>query len=362
MGHAIRININPQLLQWAREESGFKVDEIAQKLKIRPERYIEWEKTGKDIPLGKLKNIAQQYKRQLAIFFLADVPPKLKIPKDFRNLSLRDRGLSREIRLALRRANKYQDLMIELKGEDYWDSRYLWVKEIEQILKSQKDILSLEVSDWLRHKLKIDLNTQEKFQTTRIAFKTWRNCVEAELGISIFQFSMEVNEIQGFCLTDKLPYTIVLNSNHSHTGRIFSIFHELAHIFKHEPGICLPDIASEARNDEYQCNQFAAKFLAPDEKVLPVSDLEELKYCANVLKVSSEVYLRRNFELKHLSKGKFFEFLEKLKKQYLDYEKDKKKKKEKSESGLKPLIKSRSTRGEMFHNLVMDASKDSSRL
>ena len=86
MGNIIKINVKPSLLQWAREESGFGIEEIAKKLKIKPERYVNWETNGQNIPLGKLKEISRQYKRQLAIFFLPDTPPKLKLPKDFRNI------------------------------------------------------------------------------------------------------------------------------------------------------------------------------------------------------------------------------------------------------------------------------------
>ena len=111
MPQTIKIQIKPQILQWAREEAGYKPDEIAAKLHIPLERYSNWEINGNEIPLGILKNIANYYKRQLAVFLLPAPPPKLMKPKDFRNLSLSHAGLSPDTLLAMRRAHKYLELV-----------------------------------------------------------------------------------------------------------------------------------------------------------------------------------------------------------------------------------------------------------
>jgi len=83
----VELNINPQVLRWAREEAGYGPLEIAGKIDIGTERYKSWEKEGKNIPLGKLKLIANSYKRQLAVFLLPSVPDKISKPNDYRKLS-----------------------------------------------------------------------------------------------------------------------------------------------------------------------------------------------------------------------------------------------------------------------------------
>lgn len=118
MGNTIKINVKPSLLQWAREQSGYDIEEIAKKLNIKPERYVNWEENGQNIPLGKLKEISRQFKRQLAIFFLPDTPPKLKAHKDFKNIKSRERELSKELRLAIKRCDKYLDLTRDIQGKD----------------------------------------------------------------------------------------------------------------------------------------------------------------------------------------------------------------------------------------------------
>lgn len=352
MASTIKISINPNLLQWAREESGFGIKEIADKLKIHQERYLNWEKNGTDIPLGKLKELAKQFKRQLAIFFLPQTPPRVKMPGDFRNLQLTSKGLSKEIKLAVRRSHKYLELAREIRGQDYWNYKFNWLNDVENIVKSEDTASDTASIDWLRLKLKIDLISQRKFKNKEEAFKVWRRRIEEELGIFVFQFPMSMNELHGFCIAEKPPYAVVVNSKHAPAGKIFTLFHEIAHILKNESGICKPEVTVLNTTDsEFGCNKFAASFLVPEDQVYPVDNLEELKEYAKLLKVSNEVYLRRNLELNLMNKKKFFNLLSELKNQPV---------KQKKGGPSNPINKSRNSRGDMFFNLIMTAVQSNS--
>lgn len=351
MPQTIKIQVNPQVLQWAREEAGYKQPEdIAIKLHIPAERYSNWETTGKEIPLGMLKSIANYYKRQLAVFLLPAPPPKLKKPKDFRNLAVSQAGLSPDTLLAMRRAHKYLELAREILGEQYWTNQYGWQKEIEGFLKKGTKVFDEKITEWLRGKLKITIDQQQKFSGYDDAFKKWRNSIERELGIFVFQFSMPEKELDGFCYAgDKPPYAIIINSDTFKPRRIFTLFHELAHIFKHQSGICLPDIASEKQDIEFECNDFAGKFLIPGTNVYPIENIQDLGEAARRFKVSREVYLRRNFEREFINKKDFFGILKDLKEQPPPP------KKEKKSIPIKQTVKSKASRGEKFYNLILDA-------
>ena len=149
--------------------------------------------------------------------------------------------------------------------------------------------------------------------------------------------------------TDNPPYAIVINSNTAKPRKIFTLFHELAHIFKHQSGICLPDIASDKQDAEFECNDFAGKFLIPDSFVFPIDNLKDLAEVAKRFKVSREVYLRRNFERKFIKEREFFGFLKKLKEQPPVL------KKQKEEIKIARTILSKSTRGEKFYSLILEA-------
>ncbi len=337
----INVNINPDVLHWARQEAGYNVDEVAVKLSVDPERYNNWEKEGKGIPLGKLQNLATYYKRQIAVFFLPEVPAKIKKPKDFRNLSPADSFLSKEILLTLRRSAHLQRIANDLEGETYWDKKLSWLKDIEN-LKNEADTIAR-----LRELIGIDIDLQLKWKSESEAYRHWRTAIEEKLGILVFQFSMPMEELQGFCMTDNLPYIIVTNSNHSYTGRIFTIFHELAHIIRHQSGMCLVDKVEQDQKEEWACNTFAGSFLAPIKTIIPTDDLREIATYSRKLKVSREVYLRRLKEEGLLPDVKFYALLDEIKATY--------KKKGKSKGFVLPEVKSRASRGETFYNIVFEA-------
>lgn len=350
MPQTIKIQVNPQVLLWARKEAGYKEQDIAEKLHISPDRYTQWENTGKEIPLGILKAIANYYKRQIAVFLLPSPPPELKKPKDFRNLAASKGELSPDTLLAMRRAHKYLELAREILGEQYLTTQYSWQKEIENFTKQEKKIHANTITEWLRGRLKITIDEQQSFKSYNEAFRRWRNSIEKELGIYVFQFALPVKELDGFCYAlEKPPYAIVINSGTVPPRKIFTLFHELAHIFKHQSGICLPDIASEKQDAEFECNEFAGKFLVPDTSVFPIDNLKDLIEVARRFKVSREVYLRRNFERKFIKERDFFGFLRKLKEQPATPPKEKK------EIKIARTVLSKSTRGEKFYDLVLEA-------
>lgn len=339
----VEININPQVLRWAREEAGYDPAEVADKVDIETERYKLWEKHGKSIPLGKLKVLANTYKRQLAVFLLPTVPDKLKKPKDFRNLSPADSKLSKKVLEVIRDVTYFRETAYELQGEAYWKARYSWLDRTKNNITDSKSFNSK-----LRELLDITIDDQLNWKSDNEAYRKWRLAVEDRLGIFVFQFSMPMNEVQGFCVTDNFPYAIVTNSNHSYAGRIFTIFHELAHILRHQSGMCLWDKATERQKEEWECNSFAGKFLAPTALIEKTESLDEIKQYSFKLNISREVYLRRMKEEGKISDMRFYSLLDQIK---ATYKTDKKK----GGGFVTPEVQSRASRGETFFNLILDA-------
>lgn len=338
-----KVNINPEVLRWAREEAGFSASEISEKLKTPVDKYKHWEKEGTDVPFGKLKNVAKQYKRQIAVFFLSEVPERITKPVDFRNLSPTQSMLSKRVKMVMRDVTYFRQTALELRGEKYWKSHYDWLNEIKAIKKDNSSLVL-----WLREKLNIDIDKQLSWKDDSESYKSWRQAVEDRLGILIFQFPMPMNEIQGFCYTDEYPYAIVVNSNYSYTSRSFTIFHELGHIVRQHSGMCLIDYVNENQSEEFSCNSFAGNFLVPEEFLIETEDLSEIQTYSKKLRVSSEVYLRQLKEKQKLNPVKFFILLDEIKSNYNQIKK-------KSNFGPSPEVKSRASRGETFFNLVLDS-------
>ncbi|NCS88087.1 MAG: hypothetical protein CO127_10295 [Ignavibacteria bacterium CG_4_9_14_3_um_filter_36_18] len=337
----VEININPKILRWAREEAGYDQSEIAGRVDITVDRYKLWENEGKNIPLGKLKTIANTYQRQLAVFLLPTVPDKIFKPKDYRNLSSTESRLSPKTLGVIREVTYLRETAFELHGETYWKERYEWIDNAK-IKVNDSASFSLQ----LRELLNISIEDQMKWGTENEAYRNWRSAVEDRLGIFVFQFAMPMNEVHGFCSNNAYPYAIVTNSNHSYAGRIFTIFHELAHILRQQSGMCLFENATEKQKDEWECNEFAGYFLAPEQFIEKTYDLRAITHYASKLKISREVYLRRMKEENKISNTMFFNLLDEIKTTY----------KPKTKKGfVKPEVKSRASRGVTFFTMILDA-------
>jgi len=342
----IKVNINPDVLKWAREEAGYHLNEIAEKLSLSENEYSRWEEEGKNIPFGKLKIAATSFKRQIPVFFLPNVPEKVKKPKDFRNLKPSEKTLSKKVLLTLRRASHLQQIANELKGENFWREK----ENLFQKINVEKiELTNQRVINKLRKELNISIEDQIKWKSGLSAYKKWRSAVEEKLGILVFQFPMPMEELQGFCLTEGLPKIIVTNSKHSYYGRLFTIFHELAHIIRNQSGMCLIDLTSENNklSEEFECNSFAGQFLVPANSLIPSDDLEEIRKYANNVNVSREVYLRRLKEEGLIQDRIFYTLLGEIKESY---------KNQKKRSGyVPPITKSKASRGETFFSMIIEA-------
>lgn len=340
----IKTNINPEVLQWARKDRGYDTpDEFASELKIDLEVYGLWEQDGRNIPLGQLKTISSKLKRQLATFFLPNAPELKNTPKDFRNLSPGIAKFSRDTLYAFRRARNQQEIALEINGEDYWSSVYSWKSDLNYALLTNENYSALRLL------LGVTIQDQIFVPNPREMYKHWRNVFEKKLGILVFQFSMPFEEVQGFSFHSSSPNIIAVNSKHAPAGRIFTLFHELAHIILGNSGVCSSDIAHEQNTIELQCNEFAAKFLVPDEHVVPANSMGQLRLFANKYGVSREVYLRRMQERGMIADVDFYEKLSEIRSEVF----------KKTKGGITDqVLKSRSNKGNMFFEMVAEGARD----
>lgn len=348
MAYKNLIDINPQTLKWAREEAGYDIADIVTSLEVDHASYNEWENNGRKIPFNILKKISKKFKRQIAVFFLTEIPKKVKKPKDFRNLALVTVKNSKETILAIRRANRYTNLLQEINGISYYQKKYSWLKEYNDKFGEDININNDTIAVWIRNKIEISLELQMNSPTQNQIYKIWRENIEDKLGISIFQFKMPSDEIQGFSLLDEYPFCITVNNSNAYTGRIFTIFHELGHILKNQSGMCYPEKLERNQQFEFECNSFAGKLLIPTEIVVQTDSADEIFQYAKQLKISSEAYLRRLYEMEYLSDDQFFTLLTEIRSKVVKIDKP----------FFRPttLQKSLNSRGNHLFDSVVDAA------
>jgi len=113
---------------------------------------------------------------------------------------------------------------------------------------------------------------------------------------------LEVAEFRGFALADDLAPLVFLNGADSKAAQMFTLAHELAHIWLGESGVSDPEAGSvPGQQIERWCNRVAAELLVPLEDLreahqpdAPVA--KEIQRLARLFKVSTLVALRRLFD------------------------------------------------------------------
>ena len=299
MSRGFEVTVEPSVLAWARKSAGYDAEEVTKVLKLKKDEINRWE-SGEERPtLSKLEKLATKYKRPLAVFFLPEPPKEKPFPKDFRTLpGKRGTPLSPETRLAIRRALRLQSLAKELMKSLGRET----MPQIEIIRQYNPEIEAIKI----RKMLGVHIQEQFAWKDGYEALRTWQKIIE-KLGIFIFQESMPLEETRGFSLTTDKPPAIVLNTKDAINGRIFSLFHEYAHLLLNKGGMCDMEevhLESEDALIEQFCNRLAGDILVQKDNLLNhrlVSELknidkwpdEILQKIATDFKVSTEVILRR---------------------------------------------------------------------
>jgi Zn-dependent peptidase ImmA (M78 family) len=264
----IKATVNPALLTWARESAGFDLATAAGKLDIDDEKLLAWENVdGDEAPsIPQLRRLAELYKRPLAVLYLPDPPFSFLPMHDFRRMP--DLGLRRfspELTLEIRFAQQRRALALEL-FEDADE------KPVDFTLNTTTATNPEAVAAEIRAALGVDHALQSHWRDQRVAFLAWRSKIE-ELGILVFQASkIESAEASGFAYwSDVLPFMVV-NRKDAYARRVFSMFHELAHLMLRQSGVS--DLDTDGPRPpadekiEIFCNQVAAAALMPRDTFL----------------------------------------------------------------------------------------------
>lgn len=342
----IRVDVNPKILVWAREERGFNIDYVASKVKKDASIIQDWETHGCGLPYTILVKLSQLYKRQVAVFFLSNTPPETKKPEDFRNLNRQNKELSPDAMLAIRRTKRYLELYREYMPAEQLKNQYKWLQVLRE---RQHDGLE----ETLRDLLDVPISEQKKKKNQNLKF--WRNRIEEKLNIFVFQFPVDESEFDGFSyIADGPPFGITLSNKATENRKIFTLFHEIAHIIKDHAGICITGPSRTSQKFETRCNKFAAGFLMPKNEMAIFSSFEDLQSRADELGVSREAYLIRAHDLNLVNDTDFFDYMtkiEQINKMFMMKQAEE----NKHGNGYVPRdILSKSYRGEKFFDFVLE--------
>jgi Zn-dependent peptidase ImmA (M78 family) len=291
----VRVEVRPELLVWARERAGLSTDDLARRFP----RLFEWE-AGRIAPtLRQLERFATATKAPLGYLLLQEPPDEpLPIP-DYRTMGggrvqRPSPDLLDTIFVCQQRQEWYREFA-EDAGQDAVAVVGLFTRTapVEAAAQAMREALAFEV--------------EGRGRTWTDALRTLVDHAE-ELGILVMvngvvgnntHRTLDPQEFRGFALVDRLAPVVFVNGRDTKAAQIFTLAHELAHVWIGESA--LSDVDPAAIPDEAVerwCNQVAAELLVPLEAIQanfgPQEELTgELQRLAEYFKVSTLVVLRR---------------------------------------------------------------------
>jgi Zn-dependent peptidase ImmA (M78 family) len=306
----MRVEVRPKLLRWARERSGIDSEILARRFP----KLEAWENETVRPTFKQLEQFAQSTHTPIGFFFLPE-PPIEQVPiPDFRTLGNR---------------------RIEHPSPDLLDTIYIcqqrqeWFHEFARSMR--EDVLpfvgSAKLADDIevtasniRTALGFDIEERRQSPTWTDALRRFIDHADA-LGVLVMvsgvvgnnnRRKLEPDEFRGFVLSDSLAPLVFINGGDTKSAQMFTLAHELAHVWLGQSALSDVGPASTPTNDvEIWCNRVAAELLVPLAVLRAEYENGEdlrgaLDRLARRFKVSTLVILRRIYDVGGLSRDQFW--------------------------------------------------------
>jgi Zn-dependent peptidase ImmA (M78 family) len=263
------IHLNTDVLSWATQKIGLSLEAFARDvLKITKDKQKEKVLRG-ELTLTNAKELAQKTNTPFGFLFLDTPPEEFKLNADFIDFRT---VKSAEAKLSDEFIETYQDILYKID----WYKEYLLENDADQLpfvgkyQNSEGD--NKTIAKDIRETL--EFASFKRKNNDDFLKEIIKKCEEK--GILIFQNSvvrnnnhrgLRVEEFRGFVIADTYAPAIFLNTKDSENARIFTIAHELAHLWLGQSGVS--DTAANSKNTlEAKCNDIAAEILVPLEQFL----------------------------------------------------------------------------------------------
>lgn len=299
------------VLRWAADRARLTDDTLEKRFRKWP----LWLSGEAQPTLKQLETFARLTHIPIGYFFLPE-PPELTLPvSDFR--TLRDEALSEPssalldtLYLCQQRQEWYRDY-----ARMHGFSRLDFVGSVT-VTEPPK-----QVAEAMRHYLGLSIADRQQLPTWTDALRQLIAKAE-DAGILVMASSivgnnshrkLDVSEFRGFALADDLAPLIFLNGADSKAAQMFTLAHELAHIWLGESGVSDPEAGNiPEQQTERWCNRVAAEMLMPLDDLRkayqpdgPVSG--EIQRLARLFKVSTLVVLRRLFDAEFIDRDNLWQ-------------------------------------------------------
>jgi len=300
------ININANMISWAISRAGYDLHEfLTSSPKIK-----DWIEDKKKPTLKQLEKFSHKVHIPFGYLFLQN-PPVEKLPIPFFRTDKTTEDVSLNVYDTILLMQKRQEWLTNYLKESGFDTHKYVGKfninsDYKEIVNDIRETLGLN-EDWAR------------------SFQTWEKSLDfltekvEEIGV-ILTFNsvvgnntsrpITVDECRGFVLVDKLSSFMFVNTADGKAAQMFTIVHELAHIWTGQSaGFDFRKLQPADEPIEELCDKVAAEFLVPEEAFgIEWEKNTNFIKIGRVFKVSPIVIARRALDLKKISKAEFFTF------------------------------------------------------
>ncbi|GGX08599.1 ImmA/IrrE family metallo-endopeptidase [Undibacterium macrobrachii] len=306
-------NINTQMLSWARTRSGIALSDFAQKCHVDEDRLLAWESGETALTFSQAMHYAEKAYIPFGYLFLS-TPPEDELPiPDLRTID--GQGVQRP-------SAELLDLVKLMLQRQEWYKDYLkqHLSEANTIVGrfSVSDGVTTIVQDMRKH-LNIGEhpqrgNWEDYYRDLVKRIESLGILVMRQAHLGHFTRPLKVEEFRGFAIVDELAPMIFVNHADAMGARLFTLIHELCHIWIGQSGLSDGSTQTQ-RQEEILCNAVAAELLVPEQEFrsLWIDQLENWQANLPALEarfhVSTWVLARRALTLGFISQEEYGFFI-----------------------------------------------------
>jgi Zn-dependent peptidase ImmA (M78 family) len=305
----VRAPVKPTMLTWARERSRLPSDVLVRRFPALP----SWEDGSRQPTLKQLERFASATHTPIGYLFLPSPPVEpLPVP-DFRTIGDAEIGHA---------SPNLLDTIYQCQQRQEWYRDYARLNREDRVsfvgtLTVGSDVVAAAAH--MRQTLQFGSN--ERGSNWSEAFRILAEeadhhgvlvMVNGVVGSNTHR-KLDPTEFRGFALADDLAPVVFINGADTKAAQIFTLAHELVHIWLGESALSDADMARTSGNaTERWCNQVAAEFLVPaDELGADALDRDDvtgsLERLARRFKVSTLVALRRLYDARFFTDAQYRE-------------------------------------------------------
>jgi len=306
----IRVEVKPKLLRWACERAGFDPAELTERIPQLP----AWERGEVKPTLKQIERFAKVVHTPVGYLFLQE-PPVERIPiPDFRTVGNEyidhpSPDLLETIYICQQRQEWYRDFARSM-GETACP--FVGAADVANGVEL--------AAAQIRHAMRFDVAERRRMRTWEEALRQFIEQAD-DSGVLVMvngvvgsnnRRKLDQNEFRGFALSDDLAPLVFINGSDTKSAQMFTLAHELAHIWLGETGLSdVEPVCSPSNRIEIWCNRVAAEILVPlaalRDEYRKTDDLAgEVAHLARCFKVSTLVILRRIHDAGHLTQDELW--------------------------------------------------------